>query len=116
MAKDGFGYGTEITRSVDRDIPGLLKSGYEIEKRDGSMLEGVDLPDIQFKDNKWVVKLDRDNASKHVNFIENYLFSGSQNVPNMVYEIDGKQYKDKYTFFRGARLEEIDGDDSIGLQ
>ena len=49
-------------------------------------------------------------------FIENYLFSGSQNVPNMVYEIDGKQYKDKYTFFRGARLEEIDGDDKIGLQ
>jgi len=115
MARDRFGYGTEITRSADRDIPRLLKSAYEIEKREGSMLEGVDLPDIEFKDNKWVVKLDRDNASKHVNFIENYLFTGSQNVPNMVYEIDGKQYKGNYSFFRGARLEEIGGDDSIGL-
>ena len=109
MAKDRFGYG------VERDIPGLLQSGYDYKRNDDKNFN-LDTPDIQFKDGKWVVKLNRENASQHVNYIENYLFAGSQNVPNMVYEMDGKQYKDKYSFFRGARLEQIDGDDSIGLQ
>ena len=110
MAQDRFGYATE------RDIPALLKSGYEIEKKEGNLLDDLELPDIKYENGNYVVKLDRDNAHKHVNFIENYLFAGSQNVPNMVYEIDGKLYNEKYSFFRGARLEQIDGDDSIGLQ
>lgn len=102
MAKDRFGYG------IERDIPGLLKSGYNEMP--------IEAPDIRFENGNYIVKLNRDTAKEHVNFIENYLFSGSQNVPNMIYEIDGKQYKDKYTFFRGASLQEIDGDDRIGLQ
>ena len=76
----------------------------------------IEAPDIRFENDKYIVKLNRDTAYRHVNFIENHLFAGSQNVPNMVYEIDGKQYEDKYSFFRGAGLHEIDGDDRIGLQ
>jgi hypothetical protein len=123
MAKDRFGFGTEIPRSSDRDIPGLLRSGYEEERKHGDPWRKgwygdeipVEAPDIRFENGKYIVKLNRDNAREHVNFIEN-LFSGSQNVSNMIYEIDGKQYDTKFSFFRGARLEEIDGDDYIGLQ
>ena len=124
MAKDRFGYGIKITRSADRDIPGLLRAGYEEERKHGDPWRKgwygdeipIEAPDIRFENGNYIVRLNRDTAREHVNFIENHLFSGSQNVPNMIYEIDGKQYKDKYTFFRGASLQEIACDDRIGLQ
>ena len=123
MEKDRFGHGTEITRSADRDIPGLLRSGYEEERKHGDpWREGwygdeipIEAPDIKFENGNYIVKLDRDTAREHVNFIENWLFAGSQNVPNMIYEIDGKQYKDKFSLFRGASLQEINGDERIRL-
>ncbi len=123
MEKDRFGYGTKISGSDDRDIPGLLRSGYEEERKHGDPWKKgwsgdeipIETPDIRFENGNYIVKLDRDTAGKHVDFLENWLFAGSQSVPNMIYEIDGKQYKDKFSLFRGASLQEINGDERIEL-
>ena len=111
MAKDRYGYGTYqeggVTKSEDRDIAEFVKRGYEYERTEGDKNFRLATPNVHFKDDKWIVKLNKEDAMEHVNFLENYLFSGSQNVPNMVYEIDGKHYKENYSFFKGPRLEEV---------
>ena len=51
-----------------------------------------------------IANLDKDKALKQADYLENIVFAGSQNVPNMIYNIDGDLYKYKFTMLGGSKL------------
>ena len=103
MAQDRFGHGNERNpRQNIEHIQSAINASYE-EDYKGSRVTPV----AEQRGDYFVVKLDSENALDDAGYLEDFVFAGSDNIPNMVYEVDGKLHKYDYSLFGGGSLKPI---------
>ena len=113
--RDQFGYGSyqegggvEHPRQNIEHIQAAINASYEEDDKGPA-------PIAEKRGEHFVVKLDIENALDQAGYLEDYVFAGSDNIPNMVYEVDGKLHKYDYSLFGGASLKPIEGMQAGGM-
>ena len=106
---DRFGYGTyqeggeaEHPRQNIEHIQAAINASYEEDDKGPA-------PIAEKRGEHFVVKLDIENALDQAGYLEDYVFAGSDNIPNMVYEVNGKLHKYDYSLFGGPELVPVEG-------